>query len=59
MTSAIQGTFTLSHSKVKVIIYQYFNVKVFLNKIPPINFKNTFDLLLRHNSFPNFVYNIL
>jgi len=59
MTCVIQGTFTLSTFKVKVIIYQSFNVKVFLNTIPPINFKNIFDLLLRHESFSNFVYNTL
>jgi hypothetical protein len=59
MTCVIQGTFTLSTFKVKIIIYQSFNVKIFLNTIPPINFKNTFDLLLRHKSFSNFVYDIL
>jgi hypothetical protein len=41
-------TSTLSTSKVKIIIYQIFNVKVFFYTIPPINFKNTFDLFLVH-----------
>jgi hypothetical protein len=35
-------------TKVKMIIYQYFNVKIYLNTIPLINFNNTFDLLLIH-----------
>jgi hypothetical protein len=29
---------TLSTSKVKAIIYQYFNVLIFVNTIPTINF---------------------
>jgi hypothetical protein len=40
--------YALSISKVKIIIYQSFNVKVILNTIPLVNFKNTFDLLLVH-----------
>jgi hypothetical protein len=36
--------FTYSTSKVKIIIYQFFNVKIFLNTIPLVNFKNTLDL---------------
>jgi hypothetical protein len=55
----IKFTYALSTSKVKIIIYQYFIVKVFLNTIPLVNFKNTFDLFLVHQSFPNFVHNIL
>jgi len=41
-------TYALSNSKVKIIIYQFFNVKLFLNTISLFNFKNTFDLLLIH-----------
>jgi len=41
----LKFTYALSASKVK-IIYQSFNVKIFLNTIPLVNFKNTFDLLL-------------
>ncbi len=44
----LKFTYALSISKVKIIIYQSFNVKVILNTIPLINFKNTFDLLLVH-----------
>jgi len=40
--------YALSTCRVKIIIYQNFNVKVFFSEIPPINFKNTFDLLLVH-----------
>jgi hypothetical protein len=41
----LKYTYALSSSKVKIIIYQSFNVKIFLNTIPPVNFKNTFHLL--------------
>jgi hypothetical protein len=44
----LKVTYALSTSKVKIIIYQCFNVKVFLNTITLINFKNIFDLLLIH-----------
>jgi hypothetical protein len=45
----LKFTYALSTFKVKIIIiYQSFNVKVFFNTIPLINFKNTFDLLLVH-----------
>jgi hypothetical protein len=40
-------TYALSTSKVKVIIYQSFDVKLFLNTIPPFNFKNTFNSTLK------------
>jgi hypothetical protein len=41
-------TYALSISKVKILIYQSFNVKMFLNMSPLVNLKNTFDLLLVH-----------
>jgi hypothetical protein len=44
----LKSNHALSTSKVKIIIYQSFNVKMFLNTIPLVNFKNTFDLLLIH-----------
>jgi len=40
--------YAFSIFKVKVIIYQKINLKIFLNTIPPINFKNVFDLCLVH-----------
>jgi len=44
----LKFTYALSTSKVIIIIYQSFNVKVFWNIIPLVNFKNIFDLLLVH-----------
>jgi hypothetical protein len=43
----LKFTYALSTSKVIIIIYQSSNVKIFLNTIPLVNFKNTFDLLLQ------------
>ncbi len=40
----LKFTHALSTSKIKVLIHQFFNVKVFLNTIAQI--KNTFNLLL-------------
>jgi hypothetical protein len=48
VTGHLKFTYALSTSKVKIIIYQSFNVKIFLNIILLINFKNIFDLLLVH-----------
>jgi hypothetical protein len=45
----------LSTSKIKVIIYQSFNVKIFLKTIPLVNFKNIFDLFRTRNFF-QFLY---
>ncbi len=42
----LKFTYALSISKVKITIYQSFNVKIFFNTIPQV--KNTFDLLLVH-----------
>ncbi len=42
----IKFIYALSTSKVKIIIYQSFNVNISLNIIPLVNFKNIFDLLL-------------
>jgi hypothetical protein len=42
----LKFTYALSTSKVKIIIYQSFNVKLFLNTIPLVNFKITFGLFL-------------
>jgi hypothetical protein len=50
----IEFTYALSTSKIKVIIYQSFNVKMFWNTIPLVNFKNSFDLLLLHFFFQFF-----
>ncbi len=44
----LKFTYELSSSEVIIIIYQSFNVKIFLNTIPLINFKLFFDLLLVH-----------
>ncbi len=44
----LKFTYALPTSKVYLYIYQSLNVKVILNIIPPINFKNTFDLHLVH-----------
>jgi hypothetical protein len=44
----LKFTYALSSSKVKVIIYQSFYVKIIFNTIPQVNFKNTFDLFLVH-----------
>jgi hypothetical protein len=35
-------------SSLKVVIYQSFNVKLFLSTIPLVNFKTIFDLFLVH-----------
>jgi len=43
----LKFTYALSISKVKIIIYQSFNVETFSNIIPSINFKNT--LGWKHN----------
>ncbi len=42
----LKFTYALSTSKLKLIIYQSFNVKVVLNPISLVKFENTFDLLL-------------
>jgi hypothetical protein len=44
----LKFTYALSTSKVIIIIYQSFNVEMFLNTIPMVNFKNIFDLFLVH-----------
>jgi hypothetical protein len=48
VTSHLNFIYAFSTSKVKIIIHQSFNVKVFLDTIPLVDFKNTFDLLLVH-----------
>jgi hypothetical protein len=40
--------YAFSTSKVKIIIYQYFNLQLFFNTIPLVKILNTFDLLLVH-----------
>jgi len=44
--AALNCTYVLSTYKLKVIIFQDSNVKVFLNTIWSICFKNTFHLIL-------------
>jgi hypothetical protein len=44
----LKFTYALSTSKVIIIIYQSFNVEIFFNTIPMVNFKNIFDLFLVH-----------
>jgi len=46
--------YALSTFKIKVIIYQSFNVKIFFKTIPLVNFKNIFDLFFVHESFSKF-----
>jgi len=44
----LKFTYALSTFEIILIIYQSSNVKIFLNTIPLVNFKNIFDLLLVH-----------
>jgi hypothetical protein len=44
--AALNCIYVLSTSKVKVIIFQASNVKIFLNTVCSICFKNIFHLLL-------------